>query len=90
MISYLYANAISQANQIIVGHLIGAREENEAFAAVIDTLKKSMPVSIVSLIKSLQILEFFRKKSSKTVIIAYEYQYSLFFSKIPLNFTKNY
>jgi hypothetical protein len=28
-----------------------------------------MPVSIVSLIKSLQILEFFRKKSSKTVII---------------------
>ena len=29
MISYLYANAISQANQIIVGHLIGAREEDE-------------------------------------------------------------
>ena len=35
-------------------------------------------------------MEFFRKKSSKTVIIAYEYQYSLFFSKIPLNEQKEY
>ena len=47
MISYLYANAISQANQIIVGHLIGAREEDQAFDAVIDTLKKAMLVTLI-------------------------------------------
>ncbi|WP_195250831.1 MATE family efflux transporter [Romboutsia sp. 1001713B170207_170306_H8] len=47
MISYLYANAVSQANQIIVGHLIGAKEEDEAYKCVLDTLKKAMLVTLI-------------------------------------------
>ncbi len=45
--SYLYASAVSQANQIRVGYLIGANEEDEAYKKVLETLK---PANIITLI----------------------------------------
>lgn len=45
--SYLYSSAVSQANQIRIGYLIGANEEDEAYKKVLETLK---PANIITVI----------------------------------------
>lgn len=46
MVSYLYANAISQASQIVVGHLMGARDETGVQRQVRWTMAISVLVSL--------------------------------------------
>ena len=61
--SYLYASAVSQANQIRVGYLMGANEEDEAHKKILETLKQAnivtLSVSILVFIFSNQILGIF-------------------------------
>ncbi|MBE6072137.1 MAG: MATE family efflux transporter [Clostridium butyricum] len=45
--SFLYSSAVGQANQIRVGYLIGAGDEDGAYKKVISTLKPALLVSIV-------------------------------------------
>lgn len=41
-----FSNACAMATQIIVGHLVGAGKENEAYKRVFATLKVSLPITI--------------------------------------------
>ncbi len=45
--TYMFASAVSQANQIRVGYLMGAGEEEEASKMVLDTLKPAVISSII-------------------------------------------
>ncbi|MEA5083867.1 MAG: MATE family efflux transporter [Lachnospiraceae bacterium] len=47
MVSYLYTNAISQASQIVVGHLMGARDSENVKRQVQRTLFISISASLV-------------------------------------------
>lgn len=42
-----FSNACAMATQIIVGHLVGAGKENEAYKCLFRTLKRSLPITIV-------------------------------------------
>ena len=53
--AYLYASAISQANQIRVGYLMGAGDIEETYKTVLNTLK---PAIISSLIVSITLIVF--------------------------------
>lgn len=44
--SFLYAAAISSATQIIVGHLVGAKDEDGAHELIIKTLKPTLIISL--------------------------------------------
>ncbi|WP_312642466.1 MATE family efflux transporter [Hydrogenoanaerobacterium sp.] len=46
MLSYLYASAIGQAQQIVVGYFIGAKMLDEAYNGVRKTLKSAVMISI--------------------------------------------
>lgn len=54
-LSYLYSSAIGQANQIIVGHLVGAREDDAAYERSLKTLR---PTLIITLIVSVTVYLF--------------------------------
>lgn len=45
--SYLFALAMSQANQIIVGHLIGSGHEDDSYKRTIKTFKISLVISVL-------------------------------------------
>ena len=45
--TYMFASAVSQANQIRIGYMMGAGEEDEAYKTVLDTLKPAAISSIV-------------------------------------------
>ncbi|MCI1965162.1 MAG: MATE family efflux transporter [Oscillospiraceae bacterium] len=45
MVSYIFASAIAQATQVLVGYLMGARHAEEADRRVMSTLKLAMAVS---------------------------------------------
>lgn len=61
--SFIYGSAVSQANQIRVGYLIGANKEDEAYKKVLETLRPaafiSVGVSIVLFIFSDNLLGIF-------------------------------
>ena len=44
--SFLYSSAVAQANQIIVGHLVGAKEEDAAYQRGLKTLWPAMAVTL--------------------------------------------
>lgn len=46
-LSYLYSSAVGQANQIIIGHLVGAQQEDEAYERSLKTLRPAMLVTLV-------------------------------------------
>lgn len=46
MLSYLYASAIGQAQQIVVGYFIGAKMTDDAYTQVNKTLRSAMLVSL--------------------------------------------
>lgn len=46
-LSYLYSSAVGQANQIIIGHLVGAQEEDEAYERSLKTLRPAMLVTLI-------------------------------------------
>ena len=46
-LSYLYSSAVGQANQIIIGHLVGAKEEDEAYKRSLKTLRPAMLVTLI-------------------------------------------
>ena len=45
MLAYLYVTAIAQSSQIVVGHLVGAGEMDDADRRTMRTLRSSVPVS---------------------------------------------
>lgn len=45
-LSYLYSSAVGQANQIIIGHLVGAQQEDEAYERSLKTLRPAMLVTL--------------------------------------------
>ncbi|MGL4338620.1 MAG: MATE family efflux transporter [Turicibacter sp.] len=45
--SFLYSSAVSQANQIVVGHLVGARDEDGAYERSIKTLGPAVLITLV-------------------------------------------
>lgn len=61
--SFIYGAAVSQANQIRVGYLIGAKNEDEAYKKVLQTLRPaamiSVSASIILFILSNQLLGIF-------------------------------
>ncbi|WP_252246993.1 MATE family efflux transporter [Clostridium sp. ZBS4] len=61
--SFIYGSAVSQANQIRVGYLIGANNEDEAYKKVLETLRPaafiSVGVSIILFIFSDNLLGIF-------------------------------
>ena len=46
-LSYLYSSAVGQANQIIVGHLVGAGEDDTAYERSLKTLRPAMLVTFI-------------------------------------------
>ena len=46
-LSYLYSSAVGQANQIIIGHLVGAQEEDKAYERSLKTLRPAMLVTLI-------------------------------------------
>lgn len=44
--AFLFANAAAMGTQIIVGHLVGAGKEDEAYSRVFRTLRISMPITL--------------------------------------------
>lgn len=46
-LSYLYSSAVGQANQIIIGHLVGAREEDAAYKRSLKTLRPTMIITLI-------------------------------------------
>lgn len=46
-LSYLYSSAVGQGNQIIIGHLVGARQEDEAYERSLKTLWPTMIITII-------------------------------------------
>ena len=46
-LSYLYSSAVGQANQIIIGHLVGAREEDAAYERSLKTLRPTMIITLI-------------------------------------------
>ena len=45
--SFLYSSAVAQANQIIVGHLVGAKEDDAAYQRGLKTLWPAIAVTLV-------------------------------------------
>lgn len=48
MLSYIFASAITQATQVIIGHLLGARKVEETHRQVMSTLRASMLISFMA------------------------------------------
>lgn len=48
MVSYIFASAITQATQVIIGHLLGARRVDETHRQVMSTLRASMLISFLA------------------------------------------
>lgn len=48
MISYIFASAITQATQVVIGHLLGARRVDETHRQVMSTLRVSMLISFIA------------------------------------------
>ena len=46
-LSYLYSSAVGQGNQIIIGHLVGARQEDEAYERSLKTLWPTMLITLI-------------------------------------------
>ncbi len=46
-LSYLYSSAVGQANQIIVGHLVGAREDDAAYERSLKTLRPTLVITLI-------------------------------------------
>ena len=87
-LSYLYSSAVGQANQIIIGHLVGAREEDAAYERSLKTLR---PTMIITLLKTITFIEIFLElgRAVNIVIIrgmqaAGDTQYPVFISVLSM------